>query len=121
MKYIFYVLAARLYKLIFIHKLMPELFQSDSDPYAFVEFADHVAASATLTALNQRLFLGKVSICPVVSFCSPSMVISMISAETTILLESSSESRWSFHQVIFKTRRELASLANLTAHEFTES
>jgi len=43
-------------------KLMPELFQSGSDPYAFVEFADHVAASAALTALNQRLFLGKVSI-----------------------------------------------------------
>jgi len=42
---------------------MSELFQSGSDPYAFVEFADHVAASAALTALNQRLFLGKVSTC----------------------------------------------------------
>ncbi|XP_032672373.1 nucleolysin TIAR-like [Odontomachus brunneus] len=30
-----------------------------NDPYAFVEFADHAAASAALTALNQRLFLEK--------------------------------------------------------------
>ncbi|TGZ38431.1 hypothetical protein DBV15_06734 [Temnothorax longispinosus] len=30
-----------------------------SDAYAFVEFADHVTASAALTTLNQRLFLEK--------------------------------------------------------------
>ncbi|XP_025154222.1 nucleolysin TIAR-like [Harpegnathos saltator] len=30
-----------------------------SDPYAFVEFAEHAAASAAVTALNQRLFLEK--------------------------------------------------------------
>ncbi|EFN68007.1 hypothetical protein EAG_08121 [Camponotus floridanus] len=30
-----------------------------NDPYAFVEFVDHVAASAALTTLNQRLFLEK--------------------------------------------------------------
>ncbi|XP_067209441.1 nucleolysin TIAR-like isoform X2 [Linepithema humile] len=32
-----------------------------NDCYAFVEFADHIAASAALTALNQRLFLEKSS------------------------------------------------------------
>ncbi|XP_029179220.1 nucleolysin TIAR-like [Nylanderia fulva] len=31
-----------------------------NDPYAFVEYEDHTAASAALTTLNQRLFLEKV-------------------------------------------------------------
>ena len=37
------------------------MFEGGNDHYAFVEFADHVGASASLSALNQRLFLGKVS------------------------------------------------------------
>lgn len=38
------------------------VFQGGNDHYAFVEFADHMGASASLSALNQRLFLGKVSV-----------------------------------------------------------
>lgn len=43
-----------------MHKYKIILFQPGNDAYAFVEFVDHVTASAALAILNQRLFLEKV-------------------------------------------------------------
>ena len=36
-----------------------EIFFSGNDPYCFVEFAHHQAASAAITAMNKRLCMGK--------------------------------------------------------------
>ncbi len=35
------------------------IFQSTSDPYAFIEFAQHQAAAHALLAMNKRLVMGR--------------------------------------------------------------
>ena len=50
--------------------LSPEIifvFQPGNDPYCFVEFYDHCAASSALAAMNKRFCMGRVSI--LCSFC----------------------------------------------------
>ncbi len=38
---------------------MKLFFQPTSDPYAFIEFAEHQAAAHALLAMNKRLVMGK--------------------------------------------------------------